>query len=577
MSGTHESFAATPTTIGRLLAGDPLAVPRFQREYSWTADEVDKLLRDFSKAMRSAPGQAYFLGSVVLASGTPLEVIDGQQRLATCTILLAVVRDLLLSLNREQQANSVDEQFLKLTPFEGGVAPRLTLNVDDRGFFWQAIVCRPGSDERAAASPRFDSHRRIEEARKCIEKWIRDELVRASDTADKLEILSGWRTFLHENAIVAALIAKDRKQAFRMFVTLNDRGLQVSQTDLVKNHLFEKAQDSFDSVQSAWTQVRSTLEALDLERVSLDYLRHFLAMREGLVREEDIFEVVEREVASERDSVRFSEDLASRANDYTSILVASHPRWRSVPSGSVITNRLKVLNDELRVRFHRALSLSVVSHFNDREILLAMRWMTSLAVRLLVVGGSRSGKTEEAIGNGARRIAEGEITTAEALAAALAGITPGDTEFQTAFAEKRIDKPRVARYLLRSIEAKWRSEDYPETVVVEDPNLVNLEHILPKRYPQGDDSWSHFTEDEHRAFAFRLGNMALMRSTDNSAAGQSSFAEKRVLLERAANVLTTQDVIDNTEAASTWTKDDIEDRQRRLAEEAPSVWPMAGH
>jgi hypothetical protein len=137
----HESFQAAPTTIGRLLAGDPLAVPRFQREYSWTEDEVDKLLRDFSKAKRQQPQpQAYFLGSVVLASANPAEVIDGQQRLATCTILLAVIRDLLIELKREHQAESIDTQYLNYRAFQdGGVSARLTLNVDDRAFFWQAI------------------------------------------------------------------------------------------------------------------------------------------------------------------------------------------------------------------------------------------------------------------------------------------------------------------------------------------------------------------------------------------------------------------------------------------------------
>jgi hypothetical protein len=575
----HESFQASPTTIGRLLAGDPLAVPRFQREYSWTEDEVDKLLRDFSKAKRQQPQpQAYFLGSVVLASANPAEVIDGQQRLATSTILLAVIRDLLIELKREPQAESIDTQYLNYRAFQdGGVSARLTLNVDDRAFFWQAIICRPGSTERESARARFDSHRRILDAREVVTAWLKGELQQASDAADQLEILSRWRTFLHENAIVAALVARDRKQALRMFVTLNDRGLQVSQTDLVKNHLFERAQESFESVQSAWTQVRSTLEALDLERVSLDYLRHFLAMLKGLVREEEIFDVVENTVATERDSVRFSEQLASRASDYTAILLSSHPRWKGTPYGAVISKRLSVLNEELQVKFHRALLLAVVANFEEKEIAEALKWITSIAVRLLVVGGSRSGKTEEAIGTGALKIASKEIKTAAEMAQALSSIAPSDTEFQVAFTEKTTDKSRLARYLLRSIEAKWRREDYPETVIVEDTNIVNLEHILPKKYPKDSQAWSHFTEDEHRAYAFRLGNLALMRATDNSVADRAPFSEKRPILAKSVNVMTTQDVIENTSPTSRWEKEDIHERQARLAMDAPEIWPITGY
>jgi hypothetical protein len=231
----------------------------------------------------------------------------------------------------------------------------------------------------------------------------------------------------------------------------------------------------------------------------------------------------------------------------------------------------------LQVKFHRALLLAIVSHFEDAEIALAVRWVTSLAVRLLIVGGSRSGRTEDAIGTGAMKIANGEIKTATELAAAMNAIVPSDTEFQTAFAEKTTDKSRLARYLLRSIEAQWRREDYPETVIVDDPNIVNLEHILPKKYPKTGDAWSHFNEDEHRAYAFRLGNLALMRAGDNCDAEQAPFSEKRPLLANSVNIQTTRDIIDNTKEDGRWTRGDIDSRQARLAVSAPEVWPITGH
>lgn len=569
MIGAHESFHAQPTTIGRLLSADPLAVPRFQREYSWTEDEVDKLLRDFTRAQRKGP-ESYFLGSIVLASGSPIEVIDGQQRLATSSILLACLRDVLIELGKESQAESIENQFLRQTEFEDGrLSPRLKLNVDDRGFFWQAIVCRVGSKERSGVEPRFDSHRRILDAQRVVRQWIDTALGQASDASDKLDIISGWRRFLHEYAVVASLLAKDRRRAFRMFVTLNDRGLQVTQTDLVKNHLFEKADEQFELVQSAWTQVRSTLEALDLEDTFLHYLRHFLAMKHGLVREEEIFDKVEDGVTNERESVHFAEQLAEIAGDYAAIHSPSHSRWRQHRR---IRALLVVLNEELQVKFHRALLLSIVAHFPDGELQETVRWLTALSVRMLIVGGTRSGKTEEAISEAAKKVADGEISTLPELSKALSKVTPGDATFASGFRYKRIDKPRIARYLLRSIEAHWRQEESPETSVVDDPNVVNLEHLLPKRYPQNGE-WPHFSPDEHRAYATRLGNMVLVRSDDNSSAGQLPFAQKRPMLETAAqNITTTRDVLEHVGDECVWTADDIDARQQRLAEAAVEVW-----
>ena len=79
-------FTAVANKIGRLLASanvDPLAVPRFQREFAWTTDEVEKLLRDLARAQRTTPlSPDYFLGSIVMSAGKPLEIIEFQSLMA---------------------------------------------------------------------------------------------------------------------------------------------------------------------------------------------------------------------------------------------------------------------------------------------------------------------------------------------------------------------------------------------------------------------------------------------------------------------------------------------------------------
>src|SRR5450432_3961006 len=80
--------------IGSVLAHSRLAVPLNQREYKWQDEHVEALLEDFSNAIDNNQG-VYFLGTIVLTRGdhdVP-EVSDGQQRLATTTILLSAIRD----------------------------------------------------------------------------------------------------------------------------------------------------------------------------------------------------------------------------------------------------------------------------------------------------------------------------------------------------------------------------------------------------------------------------------------------------------------------------------------------------
>ena len=91
--------------IAHVLADNRLKVPVFQRSYAWETSHVTDLLQDITSALR-AGAQEYFLGSIVVStehSGV-LEVVDGQQRLATVTIILAQIRDYFLSQGEEERA-----------------------------------------------------------------------------------------------------------------------------------------------------------------------------------------------------------------------------------------------------------------------------------------------------------------------------------------------------------------------------------------------------------------------------------------------------------------------------------------
>jgi uncharacterized protein with ParB-like and HNH nuclease domain len=111
-------------------------VPPNQREYSWTVKEVRTLLQDFAKAISEGDG-SYFLGTIVTiprATGS-LEVVDGQQRLATTAIILSAIRDYLRSRD-PMIADSIDSEFLTVIDRASRArVPRLRLNLDDNDYF----------------------------------------------------------------------------------------------------------------------------------------------------------------------------------------------------------------------------------------------------------------------------------------------------------------------------------------------------------------------------------------------------------------------------------------------------------
>src|SRR3990172_5313406 len=136
--------------IGTVLHHNRLVVPLNQREYSWEEEHVRELFEDFDNDIANNKA-TYFLGTIVLTRGEGdiPEVSDGQQRLATTTILLAAIRDYFHSIGDKIRADSIEQDFLKKTDYETTeIKPQLRLNVDDNEFFSKFILSSPDSRDR---------------------------------------------------------------------------------------------------------------------------------------------------------------------------------------------------------------------------------------------------------------------------------------------------------------------------------------------------------------------------------------------------------------------------------------------
>ena len=106
------TFEYTQLGLADILKQNRLVVPRNQRDYAWTAKEVKTLLEDLGRSINEGHDD-YFLGTIVTIKGDNevLEVVDGQQRLATTAIVLAEIRDYLKSRNRVR-ADFIESEFL---------------------------------------------------------------------------------------------------------------------------------------------------------------------------------------------------------------------------------------------------------------------------------------------------------------------------------------------------------------------------------------------------------------------------------------------------------------------------------
>lgn len=276
--------------IAEMIKRDILTVPSNQREYSWNKEiQVKSFLQDITNSM-GENNHSYFLGTVVLTKKKNgiLEIADGQQRLATTAMVLAAIRDYNADKGDAKSAHSIESDFLCTydRDKEEDIS-KLTLNIDDNDFFVNTVVLRKQS--RKTTSIQRRSHKLISEAFSYIKEYIKVMEVQYGVVNIKPR-LNALIKFLETKAKVVKLTVPNEETAFTLFETLNDRGLQISQVDLVKNHIFKLSDNRLPEAQRSWSAMRGAIETISDfdDDITIEFLRSCCCIIVGLTTKKEI-------------------------------------------------------------------------------------------------------------------------------------------------------------------------------------------------------------------------------------------------------------------------------------------------
>lgn len=566
------------TGIAGLLRTQLLAVPFYQRSYSWhIADpkppardvvddtdksQVDEYWEDLIAGFQNQ--KSYFLGTVVLANDGDAPgrkvVIDGQQRLATTSLLVAAIRDELERRGAEDYANSTQSEFIGTFDRRvGSLQPRLILNSDDRDYYNKAIL-----DRDSSASPTNHSQELIARAHERLSERVAGFARDAG--ADWKVRLNDLLTYLDKDVQIVAIDVATQADAFLIFETLNDRGADLTVADLLKNYLFSQAESRLDEVRDSWVK---TLANLDLDKVGnqrfTSFARHLMSSKYGRTRERELYARIRNSISAPAAAVDFAHELRDSSRIYYALLSVDSDYWSEF--GESTRAAAQVLID-LNLEQYRPLLLAALTTFERHEISRFMASMVSWTVRGMAGGLLGAGSAESAFGEAAREIRAGRVTSTEQILdiRRVSELIPSDAAFRAAFANWRVTRGAVSRYLLRAIETEERGEQEPELVVNPNVEHVNLEHILPQS-PRPSD-WAQFPSDELKLWAHRLGNMCLLQKGPNGRIGNKAWEVKAPVLS-ASKLMTTS----RLGAIMLWDTNAITANQEKMADIALRVWP----
>lgn len=275
-------------------------IPKYQREYTWGIKEWDALFND---VMENDDG--YFLGSYICVNsgtlnGTFLELIDGQQRFSTITLLLSALFSKLTNHKNEMDeddltdlSNLRNELANKKQRFtsEGKKVieyhQRLLMqkqNSNDEDYTY--ILSEIGIITTVKAKPNNFGNRRIAKAYRHFSKLIDDEVAKIRNDHSNLDETSALFQIVHkfEAAVLVGIEVDTNKDAYILFESLNHRGVPLSALDLIKNSLISQAESvgDADNVYEQWKQILNFVGQDDYATQERFFRQYYNAFRDEL-------------------------------------------------------------------------------------------------------------------------------------------------------------------------------------------------------------------------------------------------------------------------------------------------------
>lgn len=545
--------------IGKLIKEEKLKVPIYQRPYSWTEKQVGELLNDIKSAINNRDDE-YFLGTIVLTkieNNTKLEIVDGQQRITTISIFFST---LINFFEDDNDKNSIRNDYL--SSWDRGIGdykPKLELSLQDNEFYRKYIINQNFNEQ-----PTKESHQRIKSSYEEIKKF-NEELLKFNN--NDINILKDWDNYILNNLKVVVITVPTDANAYTIFETLNDRGVELAQIDLLKNYLYSKAGNRLQEAQNLWIEITSKIEAEASEKMLLTYIRHHWSATNGFVREKnkELYTKIKTRIKNQTQVITFLTNLKNDLDKYLAILNHNLSFWNEYDSKC--KDYIETLN-YFGLEQYRPLVLMILKSFDKGEVTKSLKLLVSWMVRNLIMGKLGGGTLEKAYIENSVKISKKEINNARELRDSLKTLIPTDEEFKEGFKIASVSKAKLARYYLSAIENNHRGKNYPELLVNTNPDAVNLEHILPEN--DKDNNYTNFTEDEKKSYLKKIGNLTLMKTKENNDFKSSSFNIKKEKFKES-ELWVTKMIYENYDE---WNVENIKDRQNKLADLAVKTWSL---
>ena len=517
-------------------------VPDYQREYSWSEDEIRALfddLAEFQKELSTGGNTHYLLGQAIFSSipqantGYTLSVVDGQQRLTSLYLFSIVLHRWLNYYNNPQDQgmlNRLHQVIYHVDLASGSESPRLGVAYGGDEFISILLA-----DHELPQVTTNNTQENIKENYSLLY-----ELVQQNFGDDRNSLLEFIDSFLHKVWVVVVTLETD-SLALAIFDKINSRGLPLSNAELLKVMVFRKASNSqYTAITNEWnTAAEATFKVRPMKAASMQFLmKSLLGQRLGVG-------VSNNQIASEwaREFNTTNEDMLTFA--------------KSVKEDAIFLSKLgSTTKNDYNGHLNAAKYFKTVQHL---PIALATRKFSStdsyttfasfLDARLLLstLARERSQTFDSKVWPWAKKLSslQDDCTVEEIVAAGAGSLS--DVELLFAMAKSSLEaldyrKPRdkkLIRFLFAICNMMAQKEANEDAVDLEIGKFLatqtyDLDHIYPKSLVESAD----FNLANGKDWVHKIGNLTLLHSGDNRGLGAANAGDKSIHYSSSPLILT---------------------------------------
>ncbi len=595
-------------SVGHLFGTDLIfRVPRYQRYYAWDSEQISDFLNDLDlclKARTANSRREHFFGGLVTvrtnvqgSSRQNMEIIDGQQRVASFSMLAAQLRNTALNLAEEVDETAPDcpKDFLvkfgeklksKFERYQDKInlqvveIDRLELSKPDKVFFKELIEGRNPSVDR-------ESHRLLKQAWDRIGTKLSQIVAAGATDVAKATALSNIDTVMEDDWILIHMVTDSKAEAYRLFRVLNDRGTGLTEGELLRAQLLEgldgvATTQQMTTVEETWDKILS--EAPDtVEQQLRSIFASMTGKRAGKTTLLDEFlDRIFPEIAEPPPSIAQAAKVVAtveRIHEEINILVKLQGGEWPYPSSTKVTawdrSRLGLLINELKHTNCMPLLLAA-RQLPEKSFAEIVQMLERFMFRYKVISDAHIGAATSVYHAEAVEIRKApatyKIAALRAKLQALLDKSAKDAVFRSRiqammYSRELTNKP--LKYFLITLESYLRwyragATGQPkclDKMMVFDPSATTVEHVYPEKSSPPDATLEPLLDT--------LGNLTLLGSGDNDAAGNKPFAKKRAIFDKSVVGLNRE-----IAANAAWTAAVVNARQTDLENMALKVFRL---